>query len=588
MYKVFIAEDEIVVREGLRNSIQAGSGPFVLVGEASDGEMALSIMKDVKPDILITDIRMPFVDGLSLSRIIKKILPWIKIIIISGHDEFQYAQEAISIGVDEYILKPISASDMLLTLGKLVDRIEQEKLHLSSIENLKQQAQSNSDLIRERWLYDLVTGIVKTEDALVKGGDMGLDLIAHGYLVAIIKLSISSENYAELINAKLNINSLIDHQEEVLCFSQSRDSIVLLLKQLASEPLEETAYTLGQAIKYEVERNTKCLVTIGIGSFVERIGSLSQSYADAEKAITFSVKTGQNLIIGIHDLNTFSEIDFLKLDGSPISERLKYVKKSGINEIIAQYMTMIGTDPLQTTLISYYLLYDLMVAISRIIDELGGVVQEVIPCLSNKAQLLEMAGSKETFCDGVKSILDPFIDFRDQKAAGKYYEMIQKAKQHINLHFADQDISLHSVASIVHVSPNHFSTIFSQETGETFIEYLTRVRINTSKELLLTTSHRSADIAYEVGFGDPHYFSYIFKKHTGISPGSSGPGANARVEETSTLCYWLLGICCLSESLSQGGRVSLMLFRSRSDMMMLCSTMKKYSNRPLTIAWKFD
>jgi two-component system response regulator YesN len=205
---------------------------------------------------------MPFVDGLSLSRIIKKILPWIKIIIISGHDEFQYAQEAISIGVDEYILKPISASDMLLTLGKLVDRIEQEKLHLSSIENLKQQAQSNSDLIRERWLYDLVTGIVKTEDALEKGGDMGLDLIAHGYLVAIIKLSISSENYAELINAKLNINSLIDHQEEVLCFSQSRDSIVLLLKQLVSEPLEETAYTLGQAIKYEVERNTKCLVTI--------------------------------------------------------------------------------------------------------------------------------------------------------------------------------------------------------------------------------------------------------------------------------------------------------------------------------------
>ena len=106
MYKVFIAEDEIVVREGLRNSIQSGPGPFVLFGEASDGEMALSIMKDVKPDILITDIRMPFVDGLSLSRIIKKILPWIKIIILSDLDEFQYAQEAISIGVDEYLLKP--------------------------------------------------------------------------------------------------------------------------------------------------------------------------------------------------------------------------------------------------------------------------------------------------------------------------------------------------------------------------------------------------------------------------------------------------------------------------------------------------
>lgn len=518
MYKVFIAEDEIVVREGLRNTIQSSPDPFVLVGEASDGEMALSIMKDVKPDILITDIKMPFVDGLTLSRIIKKILPWIKIIIISGHDEFQYAQEAISIGVDEYLLKPISAADMLQTLNKLVERIEQEKSQLSNIEHLKLQAQSSSDLVRERWLGDLVTGIVKTEDALEKGGDMGLDLIAHNYLVTIIKLSASSENYSDLISANLHINNLVDNQEEVLCFSQSRDTIILLLMQTVSESLEETAYTLSQAIKYEIERNTECMVAIGIGSLVERIGHLFQSYADAEKAITFSVKTGQNLIIGTHDLSSFSEIDFLKLDGSSISDRLKYVKKSGIDEIIGQYISMIGDQPLQTTLIGYYLLYDLMVAISKVINELGGDVQEVIPALSQKTKLSEIASSKETFCEEVRFILNTFIEFRDSKSASKYYEMIQKAKQHINLHFADQDISLHSVASIVHVSPNHFSTIFSQETGETFIEYLTQVRINKSKDLLATTTLRSADIAYDVGFGDPHYFSFLFKKHTGVSP----------------------------------------------------------------------
>lgn len=527
MYKVFIAEDEIVVREGLRNTIQSGAGPFTLAGEASDGEMALSIMKDVKPDILITDIRMPFVDGLSLCRIIKKILPWIKIIIISGHDEFQYAQEAISIGVDEYLLKPISASDMLATLNKLVKTIEQEKLHLLSIENLKQQAQSNVDLIRERWLCDMVTGIVKTEEALEKAGDMGIDLIAHGYLMAIIKLAVDSDDYTQLVSAKLHIDNLVGNQEEALCFSQSRDTIILLLMQLVSESLEETAYSLGQAVKYEVERNTDCLVAVGIGSWVERLGSLPQSYADAQKAIQFSVKTGQKLIIGKYDLNSYSEIDFLKLDGSPISERLKYVKKSGIDEIIDQYLTMIGDYSFQTTLIGYYLLYDLIVAISKIIDELGGTVQEVMPWISNKTQLSEIASTKESFCDGVRLILDTFIDFRELKSGGKYYEMIQKAKQYIKEHFPDQDISLHSVASVVHVSPNHFSTIFSQETGETFIEYLTKVRISKSKELLLTTSLRSADIAYEVGFGDPHYFSYIFKKHTGISPREFRTGANA-------------------------------------------------------------
>ena len=518
MYKVFIVEDEIVVREGLRNSVQSGGGPFVLAGEASDGEMALSIMKDVKPDILITDIRMPFMDGLTLSRIIKKILPWIKIIIISGHDEFQYAQEAISIGVDEYILKPVSAADMLLTLNKLVETIEQEKLNLSSIENLRLQAQSSSDLLKERWLCDLVTGIVKTEDALEKGRDMAVDLIAHAYLVAIIKLSAPAGNYADLISAKLKINSLVDNQEDIICFSQSRDTIILLLKQLGGESSEETAYTLGQAIKYEVERNTDCMAAIGIGSAVERIGGLPRSYADAEKAIRFLVRTGQKLILSHHDLNSFSEIDFLKLDGNPISEQLKYVKRSGIDEIIADYIRRIGDTPFQATLIGYYLLCDLIVAISKIIEELGGDIGEVIPSLSQKTQLSEIAGSKETFCDGVRLILDTFITFRESRAAGKYYSMIQKAKQHINSHFADQDISLHSVASVVHVSPNHFSTIFSQETGETFIEYLTQVRISRSKDLLLSTNLRSADIAYDVGFGDPHYFSFIFKKTTGISP----------------------------------------------------------------------
>ncbi len=518
MYKVFIVEDEIVVREGLRNSIQSMSGPFVLAGEASDGEMALSIMKDVKPDILITDIKMPFVDGLTLSRIIKKILPWIKIIILSGHDEFHFAQEAISIGVDEYILKPVSAADMSATLNKLVETIEEENVRLSSIENLKLQAQSNSDLIREHWLCDLATGIVSTEDALEKGRDMGIDLIAHGYLIAIIKLSAPAETYSDLIAAKVKISTLSDSQEEVICFSQSRDTIILLLKQIGSEPLEETAYTFGQAIKYEVERSTDCLAAIGIGSVVERITGLPRSYADAEQAIKFLVKTGQKLIIGTQDLHSFSEIDFLKLDGSPISEQLKYVKKSGIDGVISQYIEMIGDTPFQATLIGYYLLCDLIVAISKIIEELGGDIQEVIPSLSQKTQLSDIAGSKETFCDGVRQILDAFISFRESRAAGKYYAMIQKAKQYINTHFADQDISLHSVASVVNVSPNHFSTIFSQETGETFIEYLTQVRISRSKDLLLTTNLRSADIAYEAGFGDPHYFSFIFKKTTGISP----------------------------------------------------------------------
>jgi two-component system response regulator YesN len=109
MYKVFIVDDEIIVREGIRNKIQWEKTPFNFLGEASDGEIALSMIQELKPDILITDIKMPFMDGLELSMIVKNIQPWIRIIILSGHDEFNYAKEAIKIGVDDYILKPFSS-----------------------------------------------------------------------------------------------------------------------------------------------------------------------------------------------------------------------------------------------------------------------------------------------------------------------------------------------------------------------------------------------------------------------------------------------------------------------------------------------
>ena len=143
MYKVFLVDDEIVVREGIRNNIPWEKTAFILTGEAPDGEIALEMILDIKPDILITDIKMPFIDGLTLSRIVKKNMPWIKIIILSGHDEFNYAREAISIGVEEYLLKPVSSEEMLKTLNKISRRIDEEKEELLSFENFKAQARSS-------------------------------------------------------------------------------------------------------------------------------------------------------------------------------------------------------------------------------------------------------------------------------------------------------------------------------------------------------------------------------------------------------------------------------------------------------------
>lgn len=518
MISVFLVEDEIVAREGLRNSIQWDQTPYTLAGEAADGEIALSVMTEIKPDILITDIKMPFMDGLTLSRMIKKIQPWVKIVIISGHDEFQYAREAISIGVDEFLLKPVSSEALLATLDKVAGVINEDKHRLENLEYLRLQAQSSADLVRERWLSDLVTGFVSTNEALEKAGEHGIDLIAQQYLVAIIQVTLSDDSRGGIGNVKAIILSQLENHPDVICFSQSPDRAVLLLKGRGQEPLDDTVYTLGQAVKHHVERNSNALVSVGIGSCVDRIGGIASSWSDADEALRQTVKTGRHFIVGFNGTDQTDGSSPITLDGGTIGDRLKYVRKSDIESIVSHYLKMVGEDSNQIAILGNYLLMDIIVTSSKLIEDLGGEVNEVIPFVLQRAKIIEILSSREKFSTGIRSILEGVIDFRESLVIGRYSDMIRKAEYYICENFSRQDLSLHLVAEYVNLSPNHFSTVFSQERGENFIEYLTRVRIDRAKHLLLTTSRKCADISNEAGFGDPHYFSFIFKKNSGVSP----------------------------------------------------------------------
>jgi two-component system response regulator YesN len=158
------------------------------------------------------------------------------------------------------------------------------------------------------------------------------------------------------------------------------------------------------------------------------------------------------------------------------------------------------------------------VAASKIVEALGGDIREISPFSLNQEHLASIAGSREVFFEKVKSLLTAVIEYRDAHTAGRYQSVIVKAREYIDRNFSSADISLYSTASHVGISPNHLSTVFAQETGEKFIEYLTRVRIEKAKQLLSETAMKSSDIANETGFNDPHYFSSIFKKNTGLSP----------------------------------------------------------------------
>jgi two-component system response regulator YesN len=531
MYKVFLVEDEIVVREGIRNTIPWEKTAYTLAGEAPDGEMALSIIKDVKPDILITDIRMPFMDGLTLSRIVKKTLPWIKIIILSGHDEFEYAREAISVGVEEYLLKPVSSRDMLLSLDKIARRIDEEKEKLLGIEHLKEQIRSHSDILRERWLFDFVRGRTPIGEAIEQAREFGLDLIARSYIAAVIAV-LPPPGEQHTLPVKMIIKSITEKYSNVILFPGDDKKYIMLIKEnppggdsggakKSEESIEESVYSIAQGIKYEVERNTECRIAVGIGPLVERLGEISRSFHDADSIVIRQAAMGLSRIADERSMSgeeSFDQTGLLNIDGDPLLARLKYASKKDVNSIIKGYTELLGEKSGESQMLEYYIFGDIIVAASKIIEELKGDIKQIIPFSLNQYEIKEIINSREVFYEKIRALFNAVIEFRDSQTEGRYRSVILKAKEYIDRNYRDQDISLHTVASHVGISPNHLSTVFSQETGENFIEYLTRVRIEKAKYLLKNTAMKNADIAYETGFSDPHYFSFIFKKNTELSP----------------------------------------------------------------------
>ncbi len=525
MYKVFLVDDEIVVREGIRDNVNWDLTDFSLAGEAPDGEMALPLIQEIKPDILITDIKMPFMDGLQLSRIIKRNMPWIKIMILSGHDEFNFAKEAISIGVTEYILKPINSGELIKSLKKIAGQIEKEKQERENYEKLKCQLDNNAVLMRDQFLNELSLGMIQPVEAIEKCSQYHVNLISKYYLAVIVEAELKeaagnprlSSGYYRIESV---ISGIVEGNQDIIKFKRGMEETVLIFKGDAAADLEENAYSFAQAIKYEVERNTGNFLTIGIGSARERIQGISESFSDADKAKNYKYVFGRNKIIGIKDIRMedTGKSELLKLDKMSIVNYLKCGVKSNIQEYLSCYIRCLSEPNLKSLIYTYYAFMDIALTSARFVQELGGDIEVLVPEITHLEKILENMDSVSSFNAYAEKILMKVFEFRDSKVENRYGSLISKAKDFIEHNYANPETSLNSLAAYVSISPSHFSTIFSQETGDTFIEYLTATRIRKAMEFLKTTNQKSSEIAYKVGYNDPHYFSYLFKRVTGLTP----------------------------------------------------------------------
>ncbi len=408
MTKVFLVDDEIVIREGIRNSFPWKETEYQLVGEAPDGEIALPMIRDTRPDILITDIRMPFMDGLELCRIVRRQMPWIGIVILSGYDEFEYARQGIQLGVRQYLLKPITAEELRQVLDQVNADLAVERMDRERSESLRARMEGGNLFVKEKLLSTLYS-----EDAAESDADnvvsqlrgMGVLLTANRYVVIDAAFQPTSPGLEALMELS-ELSGGIAH------VTGSRAGGRVLVLGDSDSDAEERAYAFAASCVTELERCGCSRIRMGIGETV-----------DAPSGILKSMKSARHIRHVLGDQE----------------------------------------------------------------DERALVV-------------------------GVR-------DFGEAGDGGSAHAVAARAKLYISQHFTDSNLMLQDVARAVGMSESRLSTVFSQESGKTFTEYLTGLRLAKAKELLIETDRRSSQIALDSGYNDAHYFSYLFKKNTGMTPG---------------------------------------------------------------------
>ena len=531
MLKVFLVEDEVVMRNGIKNNIPWEQEGFEFAGEASDGELAYPLIKKEKPDILITDIRMPFMDGLELSRLVKKELPQIKIIILSGYNEFDYAKTAINIGVTDYLLKPISSAKLLEAVKKVGDVIEKEQDHARLMKRYEKEMEENILQEKHKLWGALASNRLSTIELLEKGQRLGIDFTASAYQVFLFKLMQEGDATGcseELNRASEKVNELAGGWEYVLSFDRSPEGWAFLIKGESEQEVQDTYLETRNELLDLVNGYPKVEYFGGIGNVVHRIGDIQSSYKEAARAFSSRFFLDANQITDSAEIvrvqpESDDKIDVSKMLSKKREHELveRFLKNGTVEEtdsFLDELFQSIGEQNCKSLLYRQYVVMDLFFCASDFLNNLEIDTESLPEECRDINQIVEKAGNAESLRHQIGILFKETMQLRDNHSKKKYSKLLEDAKAFIDENYKHDEMSLNTVAAQVNISPSYFSTIFSSEMGQTFVEYLTRVRLDKAKELLMCSNMRTAEIGYEVGYKDSHYFSYIFKKTVGCSP----------------------------------------------------------------------
>ncbi|HWP52156.1 MAG TPA: response regulator [Clostridia bacterium] len=532
MFSVFLVEDEIIIREGIKNLIAWDDYGFIFAGEATDGEVAWPLIQKRKPDIVITDIKMPFMDGLTLSRLIRRELPDTTIIILSGYDEFSYAREAISIGISEYLLKPLSRDQLIEVLCQIREQKEKEQDQRRHMARFNAEMQNYLASSRRDFFETLVSGRYSASELLERTENLGLNLAAERYNIVLFLLEedlLHTEYSSQLGDAQSALCDCFVQEKNVAMFSMGVDMTAFLVMSEADAIEDNTARCVESIQNLSLSMEKAVNWSVVTGKPVKRLSAVADCYRSARKQL-FRIDTGTsdraNSRSFMLDFNP-NDMDATKLDQRIIAKFLANGLPDDLDGFVQDFFCAMGEKSVQSLLFRQYVVLHIQFSVNAFLERLDCTPEALKPSGDHMPRLQDSVNSLEGAKKYVRWLLERALFLRDQAVNSRYAVMLQKALNYMRENYADPNLSLNTVALVANVSPTHFCAIFSHQMEKTFVEYLTELRMERARELLCCTDMRSREIAPAVGYNDPHYFSFLFKKMNGSSPRDYRAGRRA-------------------------------------------------------------
>ena len=523
MIRVMLVDDEVIVRRGICESIEWKKYDVCIVGEASNGVAALEMLPEVAPDIVITDIRMPLMDGLEFSKRLKEQKEDVKIIILSGYEDFIYAKRALQLGANDYILKPISNEEIIAAIIKLKEVIAEERRGKEKITDSRFLLNKNYFHIKSKFIRNLINHQNNLSLAKAEARKLNINLNGPNYVVFILaveglgRLSVEDQELQKYAVANIAEETLLKNHFGVVASDDITNELIGILntKHTSSGFMDMVC----RKIQENVEQFLGMTVSVGIGTGCHYLADLEESYRLARCALNYKFYTGKRSLHIYNSRQKFKDFDtyvFPIKEERKLLDCLKESKVEQLNEVMEKLFDGFTEELLEEERVRETCCRLLNTMISEI--ELMGIPMEAyigkrINPYGEIQKLEVLSDIYKWFCDLMHQMYRSIEEHKKKK----YKSIVLNGIKYMESNYQN-DITLADLARAIHVSPNYFSKLFKDETEVNFSDWLNKLRIEKSLELLRRNDLKIYEIANLVGYTDYKYYSAIFKKITGLTP----------------------------------------------------------------------